>query len=222
MARYYDRRDLIGHWVERAEPEQHMCEHACCRGYRVHPANMPVVLPRKLLRRASEKDLLRHYDRLSDKTGPRADRARLQVLYEIDRREQAEKAQARRQTERAGQREARAARRAAEVMEREAIMESAWLQAEEATKGNMLNKRGRAAGISDRSLFRGPEARARKYASEELLEHWQTHPRPTGAMFAGKNTRVYEQYAAPGRTRRGRPIEDFWINRRIGGRRRAA
>jgi len=41
--------------------------------------------------------------------------------------------------------------------------------AEAGTNGYMLNRRGREAGISERSLFTGPEARAKKYASEDLL-----------------------------------------------------
>lgn len=77
-----------------------------------------------------------------------------------------------------------AAHGSAARMERESIAEMSYLLAEADTKGNLLNKRGRAAGIDDRSLFTGPEARAPAYASEELIEHWETHPRPTAAMFA--------------------------------------
>lgn len=55
--------------------------------------------------------------------------------------------------------------------------------AEEATRGAMLNARGRARGIDAFSLFMGPEVRALAYASEELIEHWATHPRVTFAMF---------------------------------------
>jgi hypothetical protein len=47
-------------------------------------------------------------------------------------------------------------------------------------------------------LFTGPESRARRYASEELLNHWQMHPRPTAAFFAGKDTTSGARY-----TRRG-------------------
>lgn len=54
----------------------------------------------------------------------------------------------------------------------------------------MLNRRGREAGIDERPLFRGPEARARKYASEELLNYWEDHPRPTEAYFRGEDTRL--------------------------------
>ena len=54
---------------------------------------------------------------------------------------------------------------------RDAEVEREWLAAERETKGNMLNRRGREAGIDEKSLFRGPESRARKYASEELLNY---------------------------------------------------
>ncbi|GAA4599974.1 hypothetical protein GCM10023194_81020 [Planotetraspora phitsanulokensis] len=56
-------------------------------------------------------------------------------------------------------------------------------QAEEATKGNLLNAEGRAARVSDLSLFSGPASRARKYASEELLRWWADHPRLTLTEF---------------------------------------
>ena len=69
-------------------------------------------------------------------------------------------------------------------------VERQWLAAETATKGYMLNRRSREAGIDERTLFRGPEARARKYASEELLNFWQENPRPTEAYFRGEDTRL--------------------------------
>lgn len=56
-------------------------------------------------------------------------------------------------------------------------------RAEEATRGALLNARGRAAGVDPRSLFMGNETRALAYASEELVEHWRTHPRVTFAAF---------------------------------------
>lgn len=57
------------------------------------------------------------------------------------------------------------------------------LEAEDATRGNLLNKAGRAAGIDAASLFTGNRARARKYASEELLRWWEQHPRRTYAEY---------------------------------------
>jgi hypothetical protein len=55
--------------------------------------------------------------------------------------------------------------------------------AEAATNGYMLNPLGKRAGIDERSLFTGPESRARKYASPELKEWWDQNGRPTAADF---------------------------------------
>lgn len=60
---------------------------------------------------------------------------------------------------------------------------AAYLVAEEACRGAMLNARGRRAQIDALSLFMGTEARAHAYASPELIEHWATHPRVTFAQF---------------------------------------
>jgi hypothetical protein len=60
-----------------------------------------------------------------------------------------------------------------------------WLGAEAATNGYMLNKAGKAAGIDERTLFTGPESRVRKYASPELFEFFESHPRPTRASWFG-------------------------------------
>jgi hypothetical protein len=134
---------MIGHFVKPRSAAGKMCPHACCRNKRVHPGNYPVVLPSRLLRRASDEDLAEHYERSSDQA------ARDQVLYEMERRDRAE------------------------------------------------------AQRQERRRAYGPEARARRYASEELINHWQEHPRPTGAMFAGRDTRVREQYSAPRRKQYG-------------------
>jgi len=58
-----------------------------------------------------------------------------------------------------------------------------YVAAEEATRGAMLNARGRAKGIDPFSLFMGNERRALAYASEELVEHWASHPRVTYTKF---------------------------------------
>lgn len=57
------------------------------------------------------------------------------------------------------------------------------LEAEDACRGYLLTKEGAAAGIDPVSLFSGPEARARKYASEELLRWWESNPRSTYAEY---------------------------------------
>ncbi|TDL43859.1 hypothetical protein [Microbacterium oleivorans] len=67
--------------------------------------------------------------------------------------------------------------------EYEEVRIAAYMRAEEATNGKLLNSRGRAAGIDPGSLFMGNDTRARAYASPELLEHWETHPRVTYADY---------------------------------------
>ena len=60
---------------------------------------------------------------------------------------------------------------------------SQYERAEEACRGAMLNARGRERGVDPLSLFMGNARRAHAYASAELVEHWQDHPRITYAMF---------------------------------------
>jgi hypothetical protein len=194
MARY-NVRDLIGHFVTPRSAQGKMCPHACCRNKRVHPENMPVILPNKLLRRASDEDLAAHYERIHGNTA-KDERARAQVLYEMDRRD-------RREVERRRHREAIAHGAYARRLDREETVEHAYVTAERDTRGNMLNRKGEARGINPRSLFTGSEARARRYASEELLEHWQEHGRPTAAMFRGKDTRVHAMATEPRRREYG-------------------
>lgn len=67
--------------------------------------------------------------------------------------------------------------------EYEVVRESAYRQALDATNGVLLNARGKAAGVDPYSLFMGNEVRALAYASEELVEHWQRHPRVTLAAY---------------------------------------
>jgi hypothetical protein len=178
MARY-NRRDLFKHWIRRDQQPNRPCTHACCRGYRPHPEHYPVVMPARYLRNASEDDLAEHYARCPD--GRPA--CRDQVLAELHRRDVLdERRQARQQ--------ARTRRWSDRRALRDTELERTWLDAERATKGNMLNRRGREAGIDERSLFRGPESRARKYASEELLNYWEDNPRPTEAYFRGEDTRL--------------------------------
>jgi hypothetical protein len=138
-----------------------------------------VVLPAKYLRAASDKDLAEHYQRCP----PGNPRCQDQVLDELHRRDVAEERRRAKQEAREQRWRDRRTIRATEI-------ERAYLEAEAATKGNMLNRRGREAGIDERTLFRGPEKRARKYASEELLNHWESVPRPTEAYFRGEDTRI--------------------------------
>lgn len=51
--------------------------------------------------------------------------------------------------------------------------------AEEETRGHMLSKAGQRAGVRELDLWNMNERTARKYASEELNEWWDAHPRIT-------------------------------------------
>jgi hypothetical protein len=62
-------------------------------------------------------------------------------------------------------------------------LEAAVERAERATAGCLLNQRGKDNGIDARSLFMGRWSRAKCYASAELIEHWQRHPRITFKDF---------------------------------------
>lgn len=50
-------------------------------------------------------------------------------------------------------------------------------------RGELLNARGRAAGIDPSSLFMGPQNRVGCYASEELQRWFALHGRLTVAQF---------------------------------------
>ena len=54
---------------------------------------------------------------------------------------------------------------------------------EEATRGTLPNRRGKRAHVDALSLFMGNAARAHAYASDELIEWWQSNPRPTYESF---------------------------------------
>jgi hypothetical protein len=65
----------------------------------------------------------------------------------------------------------------------DSVLTLAYDRAEEATNGALLNARGRAKGINPATLFLGPAVRAYAYASPELVDHWEKHPRVTFAEF---------------------------------------
>lgn len=58
-------------------------------------------------------------------------------------------------------------------------LDESYADAESETGGVLVNAAGRARGIDGKSLFGGQESVARKYASRELLDYWQTHGRVT-------------------------------------------
>src|SRR5262245_40305207 len=124
---------MIGHWVTPASAAGKMCPHACCRNKRVRPANYPVVLPNPLLRRASEQDLAQHCAKASDRDTPANERARAQLLHEMQRRDDAEA----RRHDRALEHKRRVFSRR---IERAEEVDRAWDRAEAATRGNMLNR----------------------------------------------------------------------------------
>lgn len=71
---------------------------------------------------------------------------------------------------------------------------AAYLDAEAATRANLLSPAGRARKIDPQSLFSGPSDRARRYASKELKLWWEEHGgRPTfpafQALYAGTAAR---------------------------------
>lgn len=58
----------------------------------------------------------------------------------------------------------------------------------------LLNRDALARGIDSYSLFIGPRARAERWASDELLEWWQSHGRMT---FADYEAQRLEEIQAP-------------------------
>ena len=57
-------------------------------------------------------------------------------------------------------------------------------KASEACRGRLLNERGIRARKDALDLFQGNQTHAHAYASHELIEWWQTNPRPVFARFA--------------------------------------
>jgi hypothetical protein len=172
-------RDQIGHWVAPPSLRAHPCPHRCCQSKRVHPDALPVKLSRSYLRSLSdeevERELLAYQHYSDDRT-----EGYLQVLAEAQRREDAP-ARAAERKERARDKRQRRESEYRDEVYRE------WLHAENGIQGSvMLNRKGRAAGIDERSLFTGPQSRVDKYASDELKEWFQAHPRPTRARILGQ------------------------------------
>lgn len=175
----YNRRDMIGHWVRKDQRTQRPCNHACCRGYRVHPDNYPVILPSRTLRRASDYDLATHFQKVAWQDTPQARHAEAQILHEMERRDRAEQ-----------HKQSRAASRAAARMERDAEVERLFVEGEAYTRGNWTNLKGTARGIADREILTGRESVFQRYASEEAREFFRYNPRPTAAYFRGRDTRI--------------------------------
>ena len=85
-----------------------------------------------------------------------------------------------------------------------------YIEAEGATRGHMLNPAGRQAGIDPVELFSGPTARARRYASEDLLRWWESQGgRTTYTQFRAQVTGGRRDRAAAERTARAAAGRDF-------------
>jgi hypothetical protein len=84
-----------------------------------------------------------------------------------------------------------------------------YLQAEKATRGNMLNKRGKTDGVDPLTLFTGPVSRARRYASEELMRWWSTNGRMNLTQFRAEVLGGAKDRAAAKKTRQLSNAKDF-------------
>ena len=197
----YNVRDLLGHFVKPKSAKGKMCPHACCRNKRVHPKNMPVILPSKLLRKASDEDLAEHYERVGGDS-KKEQRARAQVLHEMDRRDNEARAK-----------DNRAHAKYSRQLAHGELIEQSYTAAEEQTRGNMVNKKGQAKGINPRTLITGRESEFRRYASDELAEYYAVHHRPTAASLRGADTRVHPQATEPKRRKRGVVDNRQWVRR---------
>jgi hypothetical protein len=172
---------------------------------RAHPKNWPVNPPNRYLRRATDKELADYNRRRGGADTLEAERAQEQVFAELQRRDE-------RDRRREATEERRRARWSQRRTERAVVIENEHVAAEAQTRGVMLNRRGREAGIDPRSLFTGPESRARKYVNEELLNYWEYNPRPTEAFSQGEDTRLgYGRVA--GVRRRMTTEEQAWRDR---------
>jgi hypothetical protein len=152
---------------------------------------MPVILPSRLLRRASDDDLMEHYVRVQGDSR-REERARAQVLHEMDRRDRE-----------AAAKKGRAAAKYSRQLEEADTREASYVAAEEATRGNMVNRKGRARDINPRTLIYAREADFDRYASDELKEFYSTRHRPTARGLRGADTRYVPRATEPKRRQYG-------------------
>lgn len=85
-----------------------------------------------------------------------------------------------------------------------------WLAAEDYTRGNLLNRRVRAADVDPRSLFSGPAHTAYARASEDLIRFWEEEsPRVTLAEFTEQATGVRSAAAETARHARANQWRKF-------------
>jgi hypothetical protein len=187
---HYNVRDQRGHYVKPKTARGQVCHHHCCNGTRVHPDKLPVKISRGYLRTLTEPQLERELGAYTNYSETH-EQGFLQILAELDRREESVKRAAARKVNAAERRERRQSEYTDEVYRQ-------WLTAEAATNGYMLNKAGKRANINERTLFTGPESRVRAYASRELLDFFAEHPRPTRAAWFGSAGQRRAAYAGSG------------------------
>lgn len=114
------------------------------------------------LKRMDDGQLLRHYDRDDVGSSGHAVKA---VVGEMQRRENKAKRTA----------TAASRRQAAQSAHRDHL-EGHFVTAENTTRGNMVNHRGRTAGIDGRSLLTANTTTRNAYASDELKSYIDKHP----------------------------------------------
>ncbi|WP_113705374.1 phage minor capsid protein [Nonomuraea lactucae] len=83
-------------------------------------------------------------------------------------------------------------------------IEVQFIAAERYTRGVLVNAEGRERGIDGRTLLSGPQARAMKYASDELKTWWDKHPRLTLTEFRAQALGRDSDKRAAKRTREDR------------------
>jgi hypothetical protein len=187
----YNRRDQIGHWVTREQPVYRPCHHACCRGYRAHPSNWPVIPARMAYRTATDDQLAAHYTKMIGvENDPQARGAELQILAEFERRDRRDQKQRERAARADRRREAIASNRAVRRTENEVERERIRVRAEAATRGYLVNAKGRRLGINPDEILTGRQAVFERYASDEARDYFRANPRPTAAYFRGRDARV--------------------------------
>jgi len=188
---HYNVRDQRGHYVKPKTARNQVCHHLCCNGSRVHPDKLPVKISKGYLRTLTPPQLERELNEYMNYSETH-EQGMTQIIAELDRREDAEKMRAHRKMLSAERRQHRQSEHSDEVYRQ-------WLTAEAATNGVMLNnktlreiKAGKRNDIDERSLFTGPEWRVAKYASPELLEYFESNPRPTRASWFRSQRRLNE------------------------------
>jgi hypothetical protein len=199
----YNRRDQIGHWVTKEQPVYRPCTHACCRGYRPHPSNWPIIPAKMAYRTATDDQLAAHYAKVSAVEEPAARKVELQIINELERRDRAEMRRREREQVRQRRREAIEANRAVRRTEMEIERERIRVDAEAATRGYLVNAKGRRLGINPDEILTGREAVFQRYASDEARDYFRANPRPTAAYFRGRDTRVSDRATEPRRRPRG-------------------